>query len=75
MSQTRFKALAASSNRVPVVAASLNGHAGKISDFFGVNVFDKDKMQKFLSKEVYKQVMEATETGKKIDRKVAERNE
>jgi len=37
-----------------------------------VNVFDKEKMHKHLSKEVYKQVMEATNTGQRIDRKVAE---
>ncbi len=71
MSQLRFKALDSSSNRPPVVAG-INGYAGKISDYFGVYVFDKEKMHKFLSKEVYKQVIEATETGQKIDRKVAE---
>ena len=71
MSQLRFKALEKSSNRFPVVTNAA-GSIEKISDYFGINVFDKEKMQKFLSKDVFKQVMEATGTGKKIDRKVAE---
>src|SRR5688572_25779039 len=69
MSTVRFKALAASINRVPVNTIP---PSAKISDYFGVNVFDKDKMQRFLSKEVYKQVIEGIETGQRLDRKVAE---
>ena len=69
MSVLRFKALSSSINRTPL---TIIPPSTKISDYFGMNVFDKDKMQKFLSKEIYKQVMEATGTGQKIDRKVAE---
>ncbi len=72
MAHLRFKALDSSSNRAPVVAANLNGSAEKISDYFGIYVFDKEKMQKFLSKDVFKQVVESSGTGQKIDRKVAE---
>ena len=50
----------------------VNPPSSKVSDYYGVNVFDKEKMHKHLSKEVYKQVMEATNTGQRIDRKVAE---
>jgi glutamine synthetase len=65
----RFTALEKSSNRAPV---PVNPPSSKVSDYYGVNVFDKEKMHKHLSKEVYKQVMEATNTGQRIDRKVAE---
>src|SRR4051812_27938942 len=69
MSTLRFKALTASINRLPVntIPPSI-----RISDYFGSNVFDKEKMQRFLSKEIYKHVMEGIETGQKMDRKVAE---
>ncbi len=65
----RFTALEKSSNRAPV---PVNPPSSKVSDYYGVNVFDKEKMHKHLSKEVYKQVIEATNTGQRIDRKVAE---
>ncbi len=69
MSVLRFKALSHSINRTPLTIVP---PSGKISDYFGMNVFDKDKMQRYLSREVYKQVIEATGTGQKMDRKVAE---
>jgi len=65
----RFTALEKSSNRAPV---PVNPPSSKVSDYYGVNVFNKEKMHKHLSKDVYKQVMEATNTGQRIDRKVAE---
>ena len=65
----RFTALEKSSNRAPV---PVTPPSSKVSDYYGVNVFDKEKMHKHLSKDVYKQVMEATNTGQRIDRKVAE---
>ena len=43
----------------------------KTSDYYGVNVFNQKKMQSYLSKEAYQEVMEAIKEGKKIDRKVA----
>ncbi len=69
MAILRFKALEASINRKPL---SVVPPSGNVSDFYGSHVFDKEKMHKYLSKEVYKQVMEATATGQRIDRKVAE---
>lgn len=42
------------------------------SDYFGENVFDNKKMEKYLSKEAFQHVMEAIEQGTKIDRKVAD---
>src|SRR6185436_15759004 len=69
MSNLRFKALEASITRTPVV---ITPPSAKISDYFSSNVFTKDTMQKFLSKEVYKEVMQAIESGQQINRKVAE---
>src|SRR3989304_6615774 len=43
-----------------------------ISEYFGVNVFDKKKMKRYLSDEAYHHVMEAIEKGTRIDRKIAE---
>jgi glutamine synthetase len=43
-----------------------------ISEYFGVNVFDKKKMAKYLSKEAYNHVMDAIEQGTRIDRKIAD---
>ncbi len=69
MSILRFKALESTLSRVPNV---VKAPEGKISDYFGQNVFDKDTMQKFLSKESYRQVLEAIDSGGQIQRKVAE---
>lgn len=69
MAILRFKALESALTRVPRV---VNAPDGKISDYFGQNVFDKNTMQKFLSKESFKQVLEAVESGQQIERRVAE---
>lgn len=69
MSLLRFKALESSIKRMPV---DVKAPSAKISDYFGSNVFDKHTMQKYLSKEPYKEVMSAIESGNRIDRKVAE---
>jgi glutamine synthetase len=42
------------------------------SDLFGQNVFNDQAMRQYLSKEAYKSVLDATENGSKIDRKLAE---
>jgi glutamine synthetase len=42
------------------------------SDYYGTLVFDKPKMKKYLSREAYKAVMDAIETGTAIDRRMAE---
>ena len=69
MSTIRFKALEIILNR-PTVKITAPGN--NVSDYFGSNVFDKDTMQKFLSKEPFNSVMVAIESGQQIDRKVAE---
>ncbi len=50
----------------------VNLPSNKISDYFGENVFDLNKMQKYLSKDAYNSVKQAVETGSKIDRKIAD---
>lgn len=42
------------------------------SALFGENVFTKKQMRRYLSKTVYESVMEAIESGKRIDRKIAD---
>jgi len=69
MSTIRFNALEELNNRpVPEVVFP----SEKISDYFGSDVFDLPKMQKYLSKEAYKSVLESIEIGAKINRKTAE---
>ncbi len=46
--------------------------AAKASEFFGMYVFDKPKMMKYLSKEAYQAVMLAIDKGIRIDRKMAD---
>lgn len=45
----------------------------KTSDYFGINVFDKQKMRRYLSQEAYEGVMECIEKGVNIDRRLADR--
>jgi glutamine synthetase len=42
------------------------------SDFYGMLVFDRPKMKKFLSKDAYKAVIDAIDNGTTIDRKLAD---
>lgn len=69
MAQIRFFALKEAQNRIP---EKLEYPEKKTSDYFGINVFDKRKMQEYLSKEAYNGVVESIEQGNKIDRKLAE---
>jgi glutamine synthetase len=43
----------------------------KTSDYYGVNVFNRDKMRKYLSKETYKVVVGAIDNGRPLDREIA----
>lgn len=69
MAQIRFFALQEAQNRRPV---KIEYPQKKTSDYFGINVFDKKKMQEYLSSEAYEGVMDCIEKGDKIDRKLAE---
>jgi len=44
----------------------------RVSDYFGSNVFNDDTMRQHLSGRVYKEVKKAINTGKRIDREIAD---
>ncbi|MGB9746978.1 MAG: glutamine synthetase III [Bacteroidales bacterium] len=69
MATLRFLALEEVLRRKPV---TIEIPKEKISSYYGVNVFDRGKMQKYLSKEAFEAVMMAIEKGKRIDRKMAD---
>ena len=68
MSTLRFHLVreAFSHTAVPVEAP-----AGKTSDYYGVNVFNRENMRKFLSKDTFKVVTDAIDNGKNLDRQIA----
>lgn len=43
----------------------------RISDMFGINVFDREKMKRYLSREAFDSIATAIDEGRRIDRKVA----
>ncbi|HOT14805.1 MAG TPA: glutamine synthetase III [Bacteroidales bacterium] len=69
MAHLRFKALEQVFNRKPV---EVKAPATKASEYFGMYVFDKPKMKKYLSKEAYQAVELAIDKGICIDRKMAD---
>jgi glutamine synthetase len=68
MSTLRFQALKETLNRKPIPV----NEPTRRSEVFGKHVFNKAAMRQFLTKEAYKSVMSAIETGDKIDRSVAD---
>lgn len=68
MSHARFRALELMSVRQSI---SVNLPSGKVSDYYGQHVFSQDAMQRFLSKDAYRAVMDAINHGGMIDRKMA----
>lgn len=69
MSNIRFQALQSVSTRtIPEVKAP----SGRISDYYGSNVFDKKKMQEYLSKEAYQSIINSIDKGVPVDREIAE---
>ncbi|MBN1649887.1 MAG: glutamine synthetase III, partial [Bacteroidales bacterium] len=69
MATLRFQALSEALNREPVyVEAPMD----KTSDYYGVHVFDRSKMQKYLSKDAFSAVIAAIDQGQRIDRKISD---
>ncbi len=68
MPKIRFQAMndLLNRSRIPVKLTSV-----KTSEYFGINVFNKSKMQSYLSQEAYEEVINSIDSGKKIDRRVA----
>jgi glutamine synthetase len=52
-------------------AVSVSAPMSKTSDYYGVNVFNRDKMRKYLSKDTYKVLSGAIDNGKSLDREIA----
>ncbi len=69
MAYLRFNALKTVNSRTPVLVTP---PAAKVSDFYGVNVFGADSMKKYMSGGAYKMLMNAIETGDKIDAETAD---
>jgi glutamine synthetase len=69
MSNPRHRALAAIHDRKPVPPVE---HPKRISDIFASNVFTSDVSQKYLTKEVYKQLQSAIQHGTTVNRELAE---
>jgi glutamine synthetase len=69
MAAIRFTALASAYGRT---ALPYNKSKTPVSEYFGVNVFDRKKMKKYLASEAYEHVLDAIEQGTKIDRKIAD---
>ena len=68
MSRIRFDALNETMNREVVKISE----QGRRSAYFGENVFNRESMLQFMTKEAYVSVKNAVEYGTKIDRKVAD---
>jgi glutamine synthetase len=69
MATLRFKALEQVLSRKPI---EVDAPSKKTSEYYGVSVFDKSKMQKYLSKEAFQAVVLAIDKGIRIDRKMAD---
>ena len=69
MAVIRFKALEQVFDRKPI---HVHPPSDKTSDYYAINVFDKIKMQKYLSKDAFNHVMDAIEKGTSIDRRKAD---
>lgn len=69
MANPRFTALETIQNRDSV---SPINRSARPSEIFGENVFSKDVMKHYLTKEVYKELLASTEHGATIDREIAD---
>ena len=69
MAILRFQALQEVLRRQPL---QVDYPSLKISDYFGINVFSNDQMQKYLSKDAFNSVQKAIDKGSRIDMKMAD---
>ncbi len=69
MSNLRFNAVERALNRIPV---EMEPSVGKTSGYFGVDVFNRQTMRKYLSKETFQLISDAIDKGTTLDRSVAE---
>jgi len=69
MNSLRFKALQEAIARQPI---DVELPSNRVSDFFGINVFSYDVMQKYLSESVFKTLKAAIDSNTSIDRPTAD---
>lgn len=69
MALIRFKALESVLSRPTI---QVNPPSTKLSDFYGIHVFDLIKMRQYLSKEAYDSIVAAIDTGTLIERSVSD---
>jgi glutamine synthetase len=69
MSTIRFKALEVVMSRTP---KEVNYPSAKVSDYYGVHVFDKNAMSQYMPKDIYKAVVSAIEQGTRVERKITD---
>jgi glutamine synthetase len=69
MAELRFSALKELFNREPV---EVSVPETPVSTYFSKNVFDRQKMERFLSREAYRAVITAIEEGTQINRQIAD---
>jgi glutamine synthetase len=69
MAELRFSALREVFSRVPV---EFTTPSKVVSDYYGENVFDLPKMERYLSKDSYKVVKRAIDEGKSLSRQEAD---
>jgi glutamine synthetase len=69
MAELRFSALKEVFERKPIM---VDAPSKNISDFFGTNVFDLPKMEKYLPKEAFRAVKGAIDEGSSINRQIAD---
>ncbi len=68
MATLRFKALDEISKR-EIIETKLTD--SRISSYFGIDVFDRDKMRNYIPKDAYNALCAAVDEGRNIDRKTA----
>ncbi|HAI77372.1 MAG TPA: glutamine synthetase type III [Microscillaceae bacterium] len=69
MAILRFKAVELAQNREPI---KVKLPSGKVSDYFGVNVFGMEAMRATMSNDAFKKLSQAIETGQTIDVELAD---
>jgi len=68
MSSLRFHLVREAFSHAPV---AVTAPEKKTSEYYGVNVFNRDKMSKYLSKETFRIVTNAIDNGTPLDREIA----
>lgn len=69
MSSVRFLSLEKIMDRKPV---EFDNPHGRVSEYFGTNVFNQKAMGEYLTKDAYEVIMDAITNGSKIDRRMAD---